>query len=268
MPDMLDVTKLAPLAEDAAAAIKAAAMGAGAVPGVAPAPKLATKPGKERWPVKTGTDGDAGEVGTGYVETTVEEMIAFARPSDMLPPTGEFSQYQSARAEPVETTIWRITADIIALKQETDGDYHLELQGDSGQTMIAEVPTPGPPFVADTSPFLAGITASRKAVDDKLVKPLKPADFTLMGNTLVPRTALPDAPPPPAAPAGPAGPAGAAPRTFLPPGEGPAAMPTFKTKVRARATITGVGFFDRLHDQLGVAANGIEIHPVLDIRFE
>ncbi|HEX6490293.1 MAG TPA: hypothetical protein VF002_02830 [Gaiellaceae bacterium] len=30
-----------------------------------------------------------------------------------------------------------------------------------------------------------------------------------------------------------------------------------------RATITGVGFFDFLHGQTGVAPNGIELHPVL-----
>ena len=29
------------------------------------------------------------------------------------------------------------------------------------------------------------------------------------------------------------------------------------------ATIDGVGFFDRLHGQAGVAPNGIELHPVL-----
>ncbi len=33
-------------------------------------------------------------------------------------------------------------------------------------------------------------------------------------------------------------------------------------------TITGVGFFDFLHRQVGVAANGIELHPVLAINFE
>ena len=32
-------------------------------------------------------------------------------------------------------------------------------------------------------------------------------------------------------------------------------------------TITGVGFFDFLHSQTGVAPNGIELHPVLDIQF-
>ena len=31
--------------------------------------------------------------------------------------------------------------------------------------------------------------------------------------------------------------------------------------------VTGVGFFDRLHGQTGVAPNGIELHPVLDIVF-
>jgi len=34
------------------------------------------------------------------------------------------------------------------------------------------------------------------------------------------------------------------------------------------ALATGVGFFDRVHDQTGVAMkNGIELHPVLDIVF-
>jgi hypothetical protein len=30
--------------------------------------------------------------------------------------------------------------------------------------------------------------------------------------------------------------------------------------------VTGVGFFDALHGQTGVAGNGIELHPVLDIQ--
>ncbi len=32
-------------------------------------------------------------------------------------------------------------------------------------------------------------------------------------------------------------------------------------------TVTGVGFFDRVHGQRGVAANGIELHPVLSLTF-
>jgi hypothetical protein len=30
----------------------------------------------------------------------------------------------------------------------------------------------------------------------------------------------------------------------------------------------GVGFYDPLHGQEGVAPNGIELHPILEISFE
>jgi hypothetical protein len=33
-------------------------------------------------------------------------------------------------------------------------------------------------------------------------------------------------------------------------------------------TVTGVGFFDPIHGQEGVAANGIELHPILSVTFE
>ncbi len=36
---------------------------------------------------------------------------------------------------------------------------------------------------------------------------------------------------------------------------------------RTDVTVTGVGFFDRVHGQTGVASNGIELHPVLSISF-
>ncbi len=36
---------------------------------------------------------------------------------------------------------------------------------------------------------------------------------------------------------------------------------------RTDVTVTGVGFFDRIHGQTGVARNGIELHPVLSITF-
>ena len=34
-------------------------------------------------------------------------------------------------------------------------------------------------------------------------------------------------------------------------------------QLQGTATVTGVGFFDILHGQTGVAPNGIELHPVL-----
>jgi hypothetical protein len=45
------------------------------------------------------------------------------------------------------------------------------------------------------------------------------------------------------------------------PGSGPVML-------RGTATLTGVGFFDPIHGQSGVALNGIELHPVLTFKSE
>jgi hypothetical protein len=39
------------------------------------------------------------------------------------------------------------------------------------------------------------------------------------------------------------------------------------TPASVQVTVTGVGLFDTIHGQTGVAPNGIELHPVLDIQF-
>lgn len=44
------------------------------------------------------------------------------------------------------------------------------------------------------------------------------------------------------------------------------ASSTFQA-VRVSVIVTGIGFFDRIHGQTGVAPNGIELHPVLGIDF-
>jgi hypothetical protein len=221
------------------------------------APELVTKPGFERWPVKTGTDPDVGRVESQIVPTTVEEMITIPRPNDMLPPTGDFLTYQQHRAAPVETTIWTIDAEITVLKQEADGDYHLVLRGASGATMIGEVPTPRPPFVQQSSPWLANIKAVRTAVDDKLVKNLSPADFVQMGGRFVPRESIVGQPETPLD----------LPESFTTPDQG--VGPLFMTKIQPTAArITGVGFFDKVHGQTGVSqSNGIELHPILKIEW-
>jgi hypothetical protein len=237
--------------------IPASAAASPAAAAVAAFAALALKPGVERWPVKTGVDDDIAQVGIlGVVDTSVEELRRIARPTP--------EPFPDAKRElPVETTVWRLTAEIIELKLEADGDYHLVLQGDSGETMIGEIPTPDPPFINPPDPWIDAIRAARKAVKAKLVDPIRGQQFVHMGPMLVPSSAatttgvagdpvtLGDAPAPAAAAAG------------APPTE--PAVASFKTKIRQRATVTGVGFFDRLHGQDGVAPNGIELHPVLKI---
>lgn len=48
----------------------------------------------------------------------------------------------------------------------------------------------------------------------------------------------------------------------------PRAVPGNKGRhVAVRVTVTGVGYFDDVHGQFGVAPNGVELHPLLNIRF-
>jgi len=239
-------------------------------------PRKVTAPGKERWPVKVGTDDDVAlvgkniignkDLGRGIVEATVEELITIPRPAGMTKVTSDPPGFRTKRARPAELVIWRITARINALKLEDDGDYHLVLQGPSGETMIGEVPTPTKTFLGN-SPWLANIKDVRSAVDDKLVSKLSPHDFIGFGTTLVPREALTSEvqaivrnairslPLPASFPFS---------REDLDTG-----LPTFKTRVKPTdARITGVGFFDRVHGQMGVSQfNGIELHPILRIEW-
>ncbi|MDB5321305.1 MAG: hypothetical protein JWN40_2936 [Phycisphaerales bacterium] len=267
-----DVNKMPVANPSDAAQIKAAAGVTYVVPEVLPQAAadvialLAIKPGKERWPVKTGADLDVGAVVSMIVDTTVEELISIARPANMLPVTQLFPAFQDRRATPVETTIWRITADVIAVKQEDDGDYHLVLQGASGQHMIAEVPTPRAPFVQPSSPWIKNMKTARAAIDDKIVKKLNPKNFVPMGSKWVPRNSLSkDAAT--LAMRRVSAMAAIAPKAFTTPPQGLGASFMSKTKP-TRVRLTGVGFFDKVHGQTGVSQfNGIELHPILKVEF-
>jgi hypothetical protein len=235
---------------------------------------LVTKPGVERWPVKTGTDSDVALVGknilaghslgAGIVRATVDELILIGRPLGMRPASKNFDNaFHDTRLGVVERTVWQIEADITALKLEKDGDYHLVLQGASGETMIGEIPTATKAFLSG-SPWLTNIKAARKNVDDKLINKLTPANFVQLEGILVPRESLPETEQLHAMSA----PANML--TFSTPEDGnEVAVATFKTKVKPTAVrITGVGFFDRVHGQMGVSQlNGIELHPVLKVEF-
>ena len=226
-----------------------------------------TKPGTERWPVKTGQDDgvslvgqniiDGKSLGAGIVPVTVEELIAINRPPDMRPPTNIFPAYQTKRRETVEFTVWQIDAEITVVKLEADGDYHLVITGATGNTMIAEVPTPTTEFIG-TCPWMANIQAARALVDNTFVQPLNPQNFVPRKGKLVPREAVSRK-----APRLPKG----VPKSFVPQPGKERNIPVFQTSVPpTKVRITGVGFFDADHGQTGVShLNGIELHPTLKI---
>jgi hypothetical protein len=243
-----------------------------------PMPQMVTSPGTERWKVKTGQDDDrnlvgkniinGASLGAGIVPATVEELISIPRPPGFENARGFAPpQFDTHRAQPVETTIWRVEVSITVLKLEKDGDFHLVLQGASGKTMVGEIPTPTKPFIGD-SPWLKNIQDARQTVQDKLLHNLSPQNFVLPpGETiLMPRNVLSgDLPVPPMA-------AFRMPQSFSvrADAEGTEAlpMPTFMTAVPSTpARITGIGFFDRMHDQTGVAPNVFELHTILKVEW-
>jgi len=132
------------------------------------------------------------------------------------------------RSEGAEKTVWELTATLQTFRRESDGDYHLVIADDQNDTMIAEIPNPGD--ITTPSHFAEQIASARTAFDDH---------FQIVENISAPTV--------PAA---------------LAPGEAAqfqqAAVPV---------TVTGLGFFDFNHGQLGVAPNAIELHPVINIVF-
>lgn len=56
-------------------------------------------------------------------------------------------------------------------------------------------------------------------------------------------------------------------KAFLAKYPNPPVYPKPFAQTHQPVTVTGVGFFDYVHGQSGVAKNGVELHPVLDIVF-
>ncbi len=230
--------------------------------------EAATKisPGSERWPVKTGTDDDVGQVdATKIVSSTVRELGLLPRPAALMPVTAMHDDYDAKRVTPVEVTVWQVNAKVTALKLETDGDYHLVLQDESGAEMVAEIPYPDNEFIASTSPFFADVGTARAAVNEQFGEILAKMNFIPSGIEADPKLI----------PVGAAGPsafaAAAPPKKVALVSDSTAAFKDsdlFSARIDpADATLTGVGFFDRAHGQTGAAPNVIELHPLLEITF-
>jgi len=132
------------------------------------------------------------------------------------------------RSEGAEKTVWQLTATLQAYRREADGDYHLVIADDSGSTMIAEIPNPGD--ITSPSYFAGQIANARTAFDNH---------FQITEDVS----------------------AASAPAAMEPGGG-----PQFE-QMSVPVTVTGIGYFDFNHGQMGVAPNAIELHPVINIVF-
>ncbi len=120
---------------------------------------LAIACGKERWPVKTGTDADAGSVVTVAQVAQIGDLAALPAPAD---PNAQ----PNSRFAPIETSTFSISAILSVIKREKDEDYHLVLSdlNDPSVTMIVESPNPD---CAVGSVFANQIADVRQTIDDQ-----------------------------------------------------------------------------------------------------
>jgi len=133
-------------------------------PAATPVSPAATAPpavgvhcGTERWPVKTLSDPDAGNVSFAPVQTTVAQMRSLPTPG-ALP--------ESSRIAPTELTVFSVIALVKEFKLEDDQDIHLVIAdpSDANQTMIVEFPDASRCSGAVNSAHAAEMMAARQAM--------------------------------------------------------------------------------------------------------
>lgn len=110
--------------------------------------------GTERWDVKTGQDQWAGEV------NPIPRPAAITWLRGQKPPAKIHSF--KGRARGVEDQIFRVEASIAYAKREADGDYHVVLVDESGQSVIAEFPDPA---CVGRSPWKSQAAAARARLE-------------------------------------------------------------------------------------------------------
>jgi hypothetical protein len=87
----------------------------------------------ERWSVQTVTDPRSSKIKLQPQETTIAALRRLHAPRSLS---------TRVRIRGVETTIYRLTAALVAMKLARDGDINVVLADAAGRTMLAEFPDP------------------------------------------------------------------------------------------------------------------------------
>jgi hypothetical protein len=124
---------------------------------VGPDASAGVKCGSERWPVKTLSDQDAGNVNFTPQPISVSALRGIPAPA---------FKPQSARVAPVESTTYWLVAKVLEFKLEDDMDVHVVISdtGDPAQTMIVEFPDASKCTGAIGSAEAAQMKAARAAL--------------------------------------------------------------------------------------------------------
>jgi hypothetical protein len=185
--------------------------------------------GTERWQVKVGTDSGAGSVQLSpIVQTTLQDAIHLPQPQ--LPP-----QNDNDTRLPEEVHVYQLQGRLAQFKQETnDNDYHIVITDDTLQFT-------NDPAHHGTGHSLIAEVPDPGCIPGKHGDPSVPSRF--IAQITCTRNKM-DAKFPNADKSG-----------------------NFNDGGNIPVTITGIGFFDRAHNQTGRASNNLEIHSLLDIDF-
>lgn len=141
-----------------------------------PAAKVLTKPGVERWSVKTSVPAKSGKAQT----VALADLLALPNVEGVRK---DDPKYQSMRipAQPgqklPEGTVVTTTGWLHLVALETDGDYHIQIsasQTSGDQCLIVEVPDPDPAYTA-TAELQPTFETVRNTIKTKMLAGKDPA---------------------------------------------------------------------------------------------
>jgi hypothetical protein len=117
--------------------------------------------GRERQAIKTLADAEALEVALEPKVATVEELVSLAPPP----------YREAASRDAVEKKTYAVVGRVIAFKEESgDGDFHVVIAGDSGATLVAELPKPE---CARAQGFAERISTARQRFVEQFGQPIR-----------------------------------------------------------------------------------------------
>ncbi len=184
----------------------------------------------ERWFVKVGTDPDADKVRLDPIVPITVQGLNNLPPLQPTVPHGDNKIRLAA-----ERVVYQVNGRLVLFKNEADSDYHLVITDDSLQYTPGGSGTDG--LETGTS-FIAEIP-NPDCVAGKQGDPNVPSRFAAQLKDVRAKF-----------------------ETRFPGGAG-----ADTDLGGVPVTLVGIAFYDRPHRQTGRAVNGIELHPLLDIRF-
>ena len=111
--------------------------------------------GVERWSIKTLMDTGARSLPTTPKDTSIPHLVGLKAPADPDAVIG--------RVPGMETSVWRVRAELVGYRVEEDSDYHLVLRDPpTDEEMVAEIPAP----YCTSSAKAPAFAAARRAVDE------------------------------------------------------------------------------------------------------